>query len=178
MSLKLKYYLRGLGIGMAVTALFFCISGSKPAMTDDEVIARAKELGMTERTVLADFVEQESEESTEEESTEIIEEESEESQTEASEEESEEPQTEANEEKETIPEQEAEIASYAVIQVVKGDSSVTVSRKLAEVGLVENAEQFDKYLCKIHYDKKIRTGTFEIQIGSSEEEIAKRLIGE
>ena len=48
-----KYYLRGLGIGIAVTAIIMgiALSGDK-AMTDDEIIARAKELGMVENTVL------------------------------------------------------------------------------------------------------------------------------
>ena len=50
-----KYYLRGLGLGIAVTAVIMGIAlpGSK-AMTNDEIIARAKELGMVENTVLAD----------------------------------------------------------------------------------------------------------------------------
>ena len=48
-----KYYLRGLGIGIAVTAIIMgiALSGDK-TMTDDEIIARAKELGMVENTVL------------------------------------------------------------------------------------------------------------------------------
>lgn len=50
-----KYYLRGLGLGIAVTAVIMgiALSGNK-AMTNDEIIARAKELGMVENTVLAD----------------------------------------------------------------------------------------------------------------------------
>lgn len=47
--MKLKYYLRGLGIGIFITALIMGISlGGKKEMSDAEVIARAKELGMTE----------------------------------------------------------------------------------------------------------------------------------
>ena len=50
-----KYYLRGLGIGIAVTAIIMgiALSGDK-TMTNDEIIARAKELGMVENTVLSD----------------------------------------------------------------------------------------------------------------------------
>ncbi len=52
--------MRGLGIGMVVTAIIMGIvlSGNK-SMTDQEVIARAKELGMIEDTVLSDSVEEE-----------------------------------------------------------------------------------------------------------------------
>ena len=45
--MKLKYYLRGLGIGIFVTALIMTIAtGRKGTMTDDEIIQRATELGM------------------------------------------------------------------------------------------------------------------------------------
>ena len=50
-----KYYLRGLGLGIAVTAIIMGIATSgKQTMTDEEVMARAKKLGMVENTVLAD----------------------------------------------------------------------------------------------------------------------------
>lgn len=51
--MELKYYLRGLGLGIVVTALImgFSHSGGQ-TMTDEEVIARAKQLGMIEDTVL------------------------------------------------------------------------------------------------------------------------------
>lgn len=50
-----KYYLRGLGLGIVVTAVIMGIAlrgGGKRELTDDEVIARAKALGMTENTSL------------------------------------------------------------------------------------------------------------------------------
>ena len=47
--MELKYYLRGLGLGIVVTAIIMGIVSSRSsAMTDDEIIARAKQLGMTE----------------------------------------------------------------------------------------------------------------------------------
>lgn len=50
-SMEKKYYFRGLGLGIIVTAVIMGIAlsdGRKREMTDDEVIARAKELGMIE----------------------------------------------------------------------------------------------------------------------------------
>ena len=46
--MKLKYYLRGLGIGIIVTTLILMVSfsGRDTDMSDDEVIARARQLGM------------------------------------------------------------------------------------------------------------------------------------
>ena len=49
--MNLKSYLRGIGIGILVTSAVFIISGSadkSSAISDDMIIARAKELGMVE----------------------------------------------------------------------------------------------------------------------------------
>lgn len=60
-----KYYFRGLGLGIVVTAIIMGIAlshGTKTrAMTDEEVIARAKELGMIEDSRLLEPTEEESE---------------------------------------------------------------------------------------------------------------------
>ena len=56
--MKLKYYLRGIGIGVILTAIVmgFALGGRKTTMSDAEVIERAKELGMTDGGVLSDTV--------------------------------------------------------------------------------------------------------------------------
>ena len=48
--MKLKYYLRGLGIGIVVTAVIMGVSanGKPVAMTDAQIVARARELGMVD----------------------------------------------------------------------------------------------------------------------------------
>lgn len=56
--MKLKYYLRGLGIGMLVAALVLMLSGNTDAkMSDEAVKRRAAELGMVEKdkTVLSEM---------------------------------------------------------------------------------------------------------------------------
>ncbi|MBQ6735849.1 MAG: hypothetical protein IJR00_13190 [Lachnospiraceae bacterium] len=54
--MKLKFYLIGLGTGIIVTAIIMGIAlgfgGGSAEMTDEQVISRAKELGMIENTVL------------------------------------------------------------------------------------------------------------------------------
>jgi hypothetical protein len=57
--MKLRYYMRGLGIGVLVTAILMSVTihGKTESLTDEEIIARAKELGMEEKYdsgVLAD----------------------------------------------------------------------------------------------------------------------------
>lgn len=54
--MKIRYYLRGLGLGILFTTVFFWIGGSsKQTMSDEMIKERAKELGMIENTVLADI---------------------------------------------------------------------------------------------------------------------------
>lgn len=64
--MRLNYYLRGLGIGIVVTALVMGVSSGKSqaSMSDEQIIVRAKEMGMIEG-VLSEL---ESEEADEEES--------------------------------------------------------------------------------------------------------------
>lgn len=52
--MNLKYYLRGLGIGIVVTALIMSIAagGKKETLSDAEIRERAKALGMTESGTL------------------------------------------------------------------------------------------------------------------------------
>ena len=44
--MKLKYYMRGLGLGILLTTLILAISNPKEKMTDREIMDRAGELGM------------------------------------------------------------------------------------------------------------------------------------
>ncbi|MCM1134810.1 MAG: hypothetical protein NC400_04460 [Clostridium sp.] len=57
--MNVKYYLRGLGIGVIVTALIMGIAAgnSRKTLSDEEIKARARALGMTEESdVLADVL--------------------------------------------------------------------------------------------------------------------------
>lgn len=53
--MKLRYYMRGLGIGIIVTAVLMGIflGGTKEKLSDEEIRERARQLGMVESTVLA-----------------------------------------------------------------------------------------------------------------------------
>lgn len=68
-----KYYLRGLGLGIAMTAIIMGVAlpGNK-TMTDEEIIARAKELGMVEEnTVLSDMDDENMEEDADDGNTDV-----------------------------------------------------------------------------------------------------------
>ncbi len=66
----------------------------------------------------------------------------------------------------SVPEQ------IVTFEVYKGDTSVSVSRRAKEAGLVESAADFDVFLCQNGYDKRISIGTYEITVGATEREIA------
>lgn len=59
--MELKYYLRGLGLGIIVTAVIMGFTNKSRTMTDAEIISRAKQLGMTQERTLTDTVSDEGE---------------------------------------------------------------------------------------------------------------------
>ena len=163
--MKLRYYLRGLGVGILVTAVIMTVALSKKQpMTDDEVIKRAKELGMIENTIIKDVATSKEDEEVKEE---IKEEPQEEVQEEVQEENPE------NTENETEVETEGETEETITVSVVSGDSSWSVAKRMEEIGLVDSAKEFDAFLCGNGYDKRISVGTYEISNNASWEDMAK-----
>ena len=196
--MKLKYYLRGLGIGMAVTALILGISFSgrqgqeAQTLTDEQIRERASELGMVDSSELTLAALQNSAqpqttmepEVTEESKLTADPETTTEPEATAEPETTIEPEATAEPEMTTKPEatKEPELItapeqSQTTITIKKGSDSGSVSRVLYEAGLVENAKAFDNYLCNNGYSRSINPGIYEIAPGTSEEEIAKIITG-
>jgi len=175
--MKLKYYLRGLAVGVILTTIIITIANAdnKP-MTDAEVRKRALELGMVESSSLklTGVGECTQQSSSEPESKETVVESESSS-------ESKETSVEEDSSVETSPESsepESAVGGEPVLITIKsGDSSYTVSKALAAAGLVEDAVEYDNYLCNNGYSRRIRTGTYEITLGMSYEEIAKIIAG-
>lgn len=67
-------------------------------------------------------------------------------------------------------------AATITITINSGDGSDTVARHLAELGVITDAGDFDRYLCQNGYDKKLATGNHEINAGAGYQEIAEILI--
>lgn len=215
MKLKLKYYLRGLGLGIVVTAVIMSITKSKDnKMTDEEIKARAKQLGMIESTVLiesspnedndvqetdnnqananvsdsdvqvdaipqlpdaevdTDTDKQDTQNDTEptEDSVQDTQSDTEPAENSVQEIQSDEDPTETG-----VPEATSEFPKVIIIS--SGEGSYTVSKRLAELGVVESAADFDTYLCEHGYDKKIRAGTYTIPVGATDEQMAKIVTG-
>ncbi len=217
--MNLKYYLRGLGVGIVVTSLILGIGlGSrKETLSNEEIKERARELGMVEESItVAEAAAQKEEEAQEAEVTVApVPEENAESDAEpivnaepevssepavstgAAPEASEEPNVSAASEPaaSTAPEagatpeagvkpvaDEAEEDSGAApekeivdITINPGEGSYVISQKLEQSGLIDDAAEYDAYLCDNGYHTKLRAGVHKIPMGSTREEIAKLL---
>lgn len=200
--MKSKYYLRGLGTGIVITAILMAlVAGGNKTMTDEEIKARAAQLGMVtadhtlagqEAQKMQDPVEEQggSEKTPEESksleqtletdaqsSSDMQDADASETQPEESQEADVQSSSEVQASSESQPEaSEAETISAGesfTLTIRSGYSSNTVAKILADAGLVESATQYDAYLCASGYDKRICVGVFEIPAGSTDEEIAK-----
>ena len=197
--MKLKYYLRGLGIGILVTAVIMGVTqGSrKETLSDREIRERAAALGMVEPgNSLADLEAAETPAATEipeaietPAATEIPEtietpaatEIPEAIETPAATETPEAAETPAATPEVTArptqkPAEEEEGSSYT-FEIQAGDSSYQVAYRLQQAGLVADARDFDNYLCSKGYDRKLKTGSYEIPETATEEEISEILCG-
>lgn len=186
--MKLRYYLRGLGIGVIVTALLMgFITRERLPLTDAEIKARARALGMVESDSMKLSDIQQTNPSNQNppgsgsagsKPTESSEppESSEPSEQEPPEQEPPEDGSAGSEPTESSepPEQESSEEPQTVTFTVKsGYSSDKVSKLLKEAGLVEDAGEFDRFLVKGGYATRISVGTYEIEVGASMERIAK-----
>lgn len=175
--MKLKYYLRGLGIGILVTAAILTIVyHTKGSMSDSQIKKRAAQLGMvmasTEedtlfaQTTQADTTIEETGTISVEETTMVVE--TTEAVTEAPTEKPTEKPTEAPTEKPTEP-----AAAKAVLTISPGMYSESVSAELTRLGIITNQKEFNSYLVNNGYAERIQTGDFKVKADMSYDEIAR-----
>ncbi len=182
--MKLRYYMRGIGICMIVTTLLLgAANDGKETLTDEEIKIRAAQLGMVEEKaiVLSDLREEkeneEAAQTKQETGEETVEEAVSDSRTNAESLEPDESITEST--METVGEAAIENAEADTVTLViqSGASSSSVSHDLARAGLISDADEYDRYLCTNGYDKVVRMGTYQIPMGSSREEITEIITG-
>lgn len=192
--MKFKYYLRGCGIGILFTAIILMISfrSDKNQMTDSQVMERASELGMitpektipeTENTQVAeptntDEITKNSENDKIKDSESVSE--TEEKNTEELEvvpdfDTEDDKKAESKKEDKTSDSKKTQKDEKIVLEIKRGDVCRTIAENLATLGMVEDAEEFRKYMQKNGYDHQINVGSFELKKGMSYEEIAKTI---
>lgn len=178
--MKLKYYLRGLGIGIIITTLVLMIaySGHKTEITDEEIIQRAKELGMVmKEDPLFSNSEETKDPEVDTETENIV----------ASETETEvlteteietEVETEVTVDTEVMTETELEtetevIATEETYHLVIPAGSVPrlICNELEENGVIESASELRQYLVDVGYATSIVVGEYDIPYGATNEEV-------
>ena len=207
--MKLKYYLRGLGIGIVVTALLMGYSNKNRAAEPKAEVATEETAGdlladrngeaTTEEvieqstvenvTVETDSAETSEEETSQQETASELESSTREAETITETESVTETETESVQAEETTDKKEQTQSSTEAdagnalpqttieINIVRGDDSGTVARKLQNAGMVESATEYDAYLMQHGYDKKIRVGKVEIPVDATWQEIAEYISG-
>lgn len=208
-KMKLKYYLRGLGIGIVVTALLMGYSNKNRAAEPKAEVATEETAGdllvdrngeaTTEEvieqstvenvTVETDSAETSEEETSQEETASELESSTQEAETITETESVTETETESVQAEEATDKKEqtqssteadagnALLQTTIEINIVRGDDSGTVARKLQNAGMVESATEYDAYLMQHGYDKKIRVGKVEIPVDATWQEIAEYISG-
>ena len=168
--MKLKYFLRGFGIGIVSTVVIFNVFGTKTekaTLTDAEIIERAQSLGMIrEDKKIEETLEQ------------ILNNQEEAKQQEKAQREAEKAEKEA---KETLEGQsllpdalvEEENTVISTITITKGMGSIQIAKALEQVGVIEDAEAFNEYLCQTGNSVKLRVGTYQIKGKPSYAELEK-----
>ncbi|BFH14801.1 endolytic transglycosylase MltG [Paenibacillus melissococcoides] len=69
----------------------------------------------------------------------------------------------------------AEVKQEAKVKVAYGSGSRDIAKQLAEAGIVESAEEFERYVAKQQKQGKLRTGTFRFPVPSTMEEALRIL---
>lgn len=188
--------MRGLGIGMIVTALLMGVTAEKVPLSDAEIRTRAAELGMVESDSLKltdiqntpvpgenhsgdeagpgpgpeEGTKAEEDSDSEAEPTQQLPETQGEEDADAGSGETSGEEGTTSDPDEAAGESSAETVT---VEVEPGVTSYRICIMLEEEGLVEDAAAFDTYLCDNGYSRKIKFGTYQIPAGASEEEIAK-----
>lgn len=163
--MKIQYYLRGLGIGIIVTALVMGITKDrKEPLTEAEIRAMALEIGMVDSNSLKLT---DTQASGEPDSFSGTPEPGEPSGDEGP------GEGEDGEEPGEPSGDEGQPDEGITVEIEPGAGSRAICRMLEEAGLIEDADSFDRYLIDNGYSKRIRMGTYVIIPGTDPEEIAR-----
>jgi hypothetical protein len=155
--MRLKYYLRGLGIGIIATTFLLMIAFSqyKPTMSDEEIMVRATDLGM---------VMSHNNTSVEETSSTVV------NDTEYD--------AEASEvSNKTVIEPDTAGTAYYRLYIERGEVARDVCTHLEEAGVVDDGESLRVYLSQLGCANELSIGYYDIPYGLTMEEVADVLKG-
>lgn len=185
--MRLKYYLRGLGLGIifAVIIMMIGFHGNKQSMSDTEIIEKAKTLGMVEEKNISGTVADEynsektdssaansddsSQKAETEQDSQMQDSQTAQEDTQQEDTQQEDTQPAADAKQETVEPQDA-VTTYT-ISVTSQDTCRTIAEKLKALNLVDDAEQFRIYMGQKGADHFIADGEHVIPQGASYDDI-------
>ena len=190
--MNVKSYLKGIGVGMIVASLILIIAGNMNKVSDEDVIARAKELGYVQSTSVSqpevvDNTSSNTEQKKIEDSDKVESTENNDANTDnatdsvnadnATETANTTNDTTVSDDSDKTADNNATSSETVKVEIKSGMSSESAALAVKNAGLVESDTEFNKYLCSEGYDKRLRVGSFEIPKDADFETIAKSLCG-
>lgn len=185
--MRLKYYLRGLGLGIifAVIIMMIGFHDNKQSMSDTEIIEKAKTLGMVEAKNISGTVADEynsektdssaansdasSQKAETEQDSQMQDSQTAQEDTQQEDTQQEDTQPAADAKQETVEPQDA--VTTHTISVTSQDTCRTIAEKLKALNLVDDAEQFRIYMGQKGADHFIADGEHVIPQGASYDDI-------
>lgn len=194
--MKLKYYLRGMGLGIIFATIVMTVSIKvhNNYLSEEKIIEEATKLGMimpkeesTENHTLSSEGESQGQDSQ-------IENSQQESQIETESDSEQKPSSESQQEEgtEIVLTQDTYQSSHGgeviirkspnnptreiVMTIKKGATSEDVAEVLYQCGYIESVESFNEYMSSHNYNRVVRTGEKIIKAGSTYQEIAQILL--
>lgn len=198
--MKFKYYLRGCGLGILVASIVLMVSfhSQNKTMDDTAVMERASELGMImpETEIVSTEADSQLPESgTQSTDTDFSSNKNQKQNTKNSQNKTD--GSSQKEEKDTQmasddktgsgnnkdteskkKEDKKEESEEITVEIKKGEVCRQLAEELEQIGLVEDAETFRKYMQQIGYDDRIKVGTYTLKRGMTEKEIADTFVEE
>lgn len=198
--MKFKYYLRGCGLGILVASIVLMVSfhSQNKTMDDTAVMERASELGMImpETEIVSTEADSQLPESgTQSTDTDFSSNKNQKQNTKDSQNNTD--GSSQKEEKDTQmasddktgsgnnkdteskkKEDKKEESEEITVEIKKGEVCRQLAEELEQIGLVEDAETFRKYMQQLGYDDRIKVGTYTLKRGMTEKEIAATFVEE
>ena len=198
--MKFKYYLRGCGLGILVASIVLMVSfhSQNKTMDDTAVMERASELGMImpETEIVSTEADSQLPESgTQSTDTDFSSNKNQKQNTKDSQNNTDgssqkdekdtqmasDDKTGSGNNKDTESkkkEDKKEESEEITVEIKKGEVCRQLAEELEQIGLVEDAETFRKYMQQLGYDDRIKVGTYTLKRGMTEKEIAATFVEE
>lgn len=173
--MKLKYFMRGLGLGILLTTILLSIAfrySDTYKLSTEEIIQEAEKLGMVKNKEPQVDIEQLLEkEKTNKTDKSNLQENTKETETTSKE------TIKDTKKEEESKQDESDLDLEIEIEILPGMTSEHASNLLMEEGIIEDKIEFNSYIVENGYSTRVRSGVFKIPKNSTYKEIAKILIG-